>query len=97
MTSVITPVDDGFAEAVDSSLSNTIPWNASSPSNKRMGDRLRITRISRGISEMELSERLGIDRNDLGRYKSGERRLSANLLLRFAKLLQVRLESFFQD
>jgi ribosome-binding protein aMBF1 (putative translation factor) len=97
MTSVITPIDDGFAEAFESPLSNTIPWNASSPSNTRIGNRLRITRVSRGISEMELSKRLGIDRDDLDRYESGEKRLNANLLLRVAKLLKVRLDYFFQD
>jgi hypothetical protein len=97
MTSVITPINDGFAEALDSPLSKAMPWNASSPSNIRIGNRLRIRRVSQGISEREFVERLGIDRNDLHLYESGGKRISANLLLRIAKLLDVRLEHFFAD
>jgi len=97
MTSVITPINDGFAEALDSPLSKTIPWNTTSPSNIRIGNRLRITRVSRGISEKEFSESLGIDGDELHAYESGGKRLNASLLLRIAKLLDVRLEYFFQD
>ena len=54
-------------------------------------------RISHGISEREFSEQLGIGRHDLDLYESGGKRVSANLLLRIAKLLDVQLEYFFQD
>jgi DNA-binding Xre family transcriptional regulator len=97
VTTVITPIDDGFGEALDSDLRKTTPWNTSSPSNIRLGNRLRVMRISHGISEKELSEQLGIDRDDLDLYESGGKRVSANLLLRIAKLLDVQLEYFFQD
>jgi DNA-binding Xre family transcriptional regulator len=97
MTSVITPISDGFAEAFDSPLSKTIPWKTRSPGNIRLGSRLRIKRISNRISEEEFSEHLGIDRNDLDLYESGGKRVNANLLLRIAKLLDVQLEYFFQD
>jgi DNA-binding XRE family transcriptional regulator len=97
MTSVITPINDGFAEALDSPLSKTVPWEARSPSNIRLGNRLHLVRISHGISEKEFSEQLEIDRDDLDLYESGGKRVSANLLLRIAKLLDVQLEYFFQD
>jgi ribosome-binding protein aMBF1 (putative translation factor) len=97
MTSVVTAISDGLAESLDASLSKTAPWTTSSPSNIRIGDRLRLIRKSHGISEKELSERLGIDCEDLNLYESGERRVSASLLLRIAKLLDVRPEYFFQD
>jgi transcriptional regulator with XRE-family HTH domain len=40
---------------------------------------------------------LAIDFRDLNSYESGERRVSASLLLRIAKLLNVRPDYFFQD
>jgi transcriptional regulator with XRE-family HTH domain len=37
------------------------------------------------------------DRDDLNAYEAGAERVSANLLLRIAKLLDVRPDYFFQD
>ena len=53
-------------------------------------------RTSSGISEGELCKKLGIDRDDLDAYEQGVRRVSANLLLRIAKVLDVRPDYFFQ-
>jgi DNA-binding XRE family transcriptional regulator len=96
MTSVVTPINNGLAEALDNPLSKTVPWEARSPSNIRLGNRLRIMRISHGISEKEFGEQLGIDRDGLDLYESGGKRVSANLLLRIAKLLDVQLEFSFR-
>ena len=97
MTSVMMPISGGLAEAADISLSKTAPWSTSSPSNIGIGNRLRLIRESHGISEEEFSVRVGIDYQDLSSYESGGRRVSASLLLRIAKLLDVRPEYFFQD
>lgn len=97
MTSVITPINEGFAEVRESGLSKTIPWNTRSPINIRIGNRVQIRRFSCGISEKEFSEQLGIAHGDLRLFESGEKRISANLLLRIAKLLDTRLEHFFED
>ena len=97
MTSVMTPNNDGLAQFAKPSLSKTTPWSANSPSNIRIGSRLQLIRESHGISEKELSERLKIKCVDLKLYEAGERRVSANLLLRIVKLLDVRPEYFFQD
>ena len=64
--------------------------------NKCLGHRLRVRRTLSGISERELSDKLGIDRDDLNAYEQGTKRVSANLLLRIAKLLNVRPNYFFQ-
>lgn len=97
MTGVMMPISDGLAEGPESSLSKTASWSTSSPSNLRIGKRLRLIRESHGISEKEFSIRLGIDYKDLNSYESGGRRVSASLLLRIARLLDVRPEYFFQD
>ena len=97
MTGMMMPTSDGLAEAPDSSLSKTVPWSTRSPSNIRIGNRLRAIRESHGISGRELSVKLAIDFRDLNSYESGERRVSASLLLRIARLLNVRPDYFFQD
>jgi transcriptional regulator with XRE-family HTH domain len=90
MTSMVTPMD-AFAEAIDDQS------NARSPSNVRIGNRVRIGRVSHGLSEREFSDQLRIGRDDLNLYESGGKRVSANLMFRIAKLLDVQLEYFFQD
>jgi ribosome-binding protein aMBF1 (putative translation factor) len=97
MTGVLMHTSDGLAEARETSLSKTTPWSTNSPSNIRIGNRLRVIRESHGISQKELSVRLAIDFRDLNSYESGERRVSASLLLRIARLLSVRPDYFFQD
>lgn len=97
MTGVMMHTSEGLAEAAESSLSKTTPWSTSSPSNIRIGNRLRIIRESHGISEKEFSLRLAIDFRDLNFYEFGQRRVSAGLLLRIARLLNVGPGYFFQD
>jgi transcriptional regulator with XRE-family HTH domain len=65
-------------------------------SNTCVGHRLRVRRMSRGISEGELCYKLGIDRCDLKAYENGAKRVRANLLLRIAEFLNVRPDHFFQ-
>jgi ribosome-binding protein aMBF1 (putative translation factor) len=96
MTILFAPVADAFVESLDNGKSTAIARNSSSSSNVCVGSRLRVKRTSRGISQQELSERLGIDREVLNAYEAGAKRVSANLLLRIAKLLGVRPDYFFQ-
>jgi len=60
-----------------------------------VGRRLHEKRMSSGVSEGELCQKLGIDPSDLNAYEYGTKRVGANLLLRIAKLLDVRLDYFF--
>jgi transcriptional regulator with XRE-family HTH domain len=61
-----------------------------------IGRRLRARRTAVGISERQLSDKLGSDRDALNAYEQGANRVSANLLLRIAKMLDVRPAYFFQ-
>jgi DNA-binding XRE family transcriptional regulator len=72
------------------------PTTSVRSSNVWIGSRVRVKRTSRGITQQELSELLGIDRNNLAGCESGEERINANLLLRIAKLLDVRPNYFFR-
>ena len=53
--------------------------------------------MARNISSQELSAQLGIDHDEGRAYEAGARRISANLLLRIARLLDVGPDYFFQD
>jgi transcriptional regulator with XRE-family HTH domain len=64
--------------------------------NAAIGSRVRIGRISRGISQQELSRQLEIKSNDLVAYEAGKERINANLLFRIAKLLDLRPDYFFR-
>jgi transcriptional regulator with XRE-family HTH domain len=81
---VLDQAGDAKAIAVTGYTSNSI------------GRRLRAKRTAVGMSERQLSDKLGIDRDDLNAYEQGANRVSANLLLRIAKLLDVRPAYFFQ-
>jgi ribosome-binding protein aMBF1 (putative translation factor) len=96
MTSLATPIADVFVKRPHRGWATTSAQNSSTPSNICVGNRLLVRRTSRGLSQQELSERLGIDRNDLGAYEAGAARINANLLLQIAKLLDVRPDYFLQ-
>jgi predicted transcriptional regulator len=88
---------DTFIELLGEKNSRTVTANSNNPSNICVGSRLRVRRTSLGISEKELGDELGIDPKDVHAYEEGVKRISANLLLRIAKLLDVRLDYFFRD
>jgi len=92
-----TQIADPLVQALYGKDTETSSWNSRSPSNLRIGTRLRTRRISYGISKKELSARLGIDQGDLDLYETGAKRVNAKLLLSIAKLLDVRLDYFFED
>ncbi len=67
-----------------------------SPVDKWIGGRVRIKRTSRGMSQQEFCNLLGLGRNDLAAFEAGEQRINANLLFRIAKSLGVRPDYFFR-
>ena len=77
------------------SVTTVDPTTSAPSSNVWIGSR-RIKRTSRGMTDQELSKLLGIDRNNLAAGEAGEERINANLLLRIAKLLDVRPDYFFR-
>jgi transcriptional regulator with XRE-family HTH domain len=93
MTTLIESSADTLLERSGSAKAAAVSRNSS---NICVGSRLRVGRRSHRISVKELSDKLGIDPDDLHAYEEGVKRVSANLLLRIAKLLDVRPDYFFQ-
>ena len=63
--------------------------------DRSLGGRLRDKRMSSGLSQEQLAEKLGIDPTDVNLYETGAKRISADRLLRIAKALGVRPVYFF--
>ena len=93
MTAFAGSIDDTVIELERARKAATITHNVS---NICVGRRLRVGRTSSGMSERELCDKLGIDRHDLIAYEQGAQRVSANLLLRIAELLDMPPKYFFQ-
>ena len=64
--------------------------------DKSLGRRLCEERRSRGLSQEQLAEKLQIDPRDIRAYESGAKRVSAERLLRIAKVLGVGPVEFFR-
>src|SRR5260370_4336189 len=63
--------------------------------DRSLGIRLRDKRTSSGLSQEQLAAKLQIDSKDINLYEAGAKRISADCLLRIAKVLGVRPVYFF--
>jgi len=63
--------------------------------DRSLGGRLRAKRTSSGLTLEQLANRLDIDPEDILSYETGAKRISADRLLRIAKVLGVRPVYFF--
>ena len=63
--------------------------------DKSIGYQLRAKRMSKGLSQEELAEKLHIHPEDISAYEKGKKRISALRLLHMAEALSVRPTYFF--
>jgi transcriptional regulator with XRE-family HTH domain len=61
-----------------------------------IGERLRLLRNSKGVSQMELGKVLGITFQQVQKYEAGSNRISASALLKAAQCLSVSPLYFFE-
>ena len=73
------------------------PSRAPMPLDVHLGARLRFLRIARGYSREEMARLVGITVGDLRDQERGMKRIRAQLLVKYAELLEVRLSRFFAD
>lgn len=60
-----------------------------------IGARLVSLRKSKGMSQLELSEKTGLDRTYLSRVEAGKQNLTIDTLITICKGLNVTLKEFF--
>ena len=67
------------------------------PVDRSVGRRVRMVRVSRGLSQTALASKLGLTFQQLQKYESGANRVSASRLHDIARILGVEVASFFED
>jgi transcriptional regulator with XRE-family HTH domain len=67
------------------------------PVDRSVGRRVRIMRVSRGMSQTALASQLGLTFQQLQKYERGINRISASKLHDIARILGVEVASFFED
>jgi transcriptional regulator with XRE-family HTH domain len=82
----------GFSRPVDILPPQAMPRRGShTPASEdaRIGQRIKDTRVSRGVQQKALAARLGMGQSVLSRYERGVLRLPSSLLARIASELRV--------
>ena len=67
------------------------------PVDVHVGSRVKLRRISAGISEEELRTALGVTAEQMRAYESGATRIGASLLYDVSRLLKCLPKVFFED
>jgi transcriptional regulator with XRE-family HTH domain len=65
--------------------------------DQSVGRRVRMVRVSRGLSQGALASQLGLTFQQLQKYERGTNRISASKLHDIARILGVEVVSFFED
>lgn len=64
--------------------------------DKHVGNRVRIRRLSLGMSQQELARRLGLTFQQIQKYEKGANRIGASRLYEIAGQLDVKVSFFFE-
>ena len=67
------------------------------PTDKLVGDNIRLKRVCLGLSQANVAEELGITAQQVQKYEKGKNRVGASRLEQIAKILKVTPTFFFQD
>ena len=67
------------------------------PVDRSVGRRVRMVRVSRGLSQSALASQLGLTFQQLQKYEKGTNRISASKLHDIARILGVEVATFFED
>ncbi|MBZ6074904.1 helix-turn-helix domain-containing protein [Microvirga puerhi] len=65
--------------------------------DRRIGERIRLQRLARDMSQQALAEALGITFQQIQKYERGTNRVSASRLQEIARVLQVPVMFFFDE
>ena len=63
---------------------------------KALGERIRLARLSRGITGLEIGSKLGISEQQVLKYERGEARIPLDRLVTIAELTEMQLPFFLE-
>ena len=61
-----------------------------------IGEKMKKIRLARNFSQQDIADKMGVSRQYVSRWESNERRVNAEQLIQFAKIVGVTLD-FFSD
>jgi len=64
---------------------------------KELGDRIRVLRLDKGLSQEQLGERSGLHTNYIGQIERGEKNLTIESLQKISRSLDIPLEQLFHS
>jgi transcriptional regulator with XRE-family HTH domain len=67
------------------------------PIDKQVGERVRMRRITCGVTQVQLADKLGITFQQIQKYEKGFNRIGASRLHQIAQALEVPVAFFFED
>lgn len=62
--------------------------------NTDIGEKMKKVRVARGYLQSDISEAMGVSRQLVSRWESGERNINADQLIEYAKVVGVTLDYF---
>ena len=65
--------------------------------NLKIGDRIRLARAIRKVSQPKLAEYIGKTFQQVQKYEYGTNRVSAAVLVKIAQSLEIDIKFFFED
>ena len=74
-----------------------MPMRKSGPLDAMLGARIQMLRLSRGISQAALAEKIGVSFQQVQKYERGTHRVGTNRLARIASVLDVSVTEFFES
>jgi transcriptional regulator with XRE-family HTH domain len=74
----------------------SVPQKSPSPIDKHVGSRVRVRRLSVGMSQSRLAAALGLTFQQVQKYEKGMNRISASRLLEIGRLLEAPVAYFFE-
>jgi transcriptional regulator with XRE-family HTH domain len=73
-----------------------MPRNGPHPTDRHVGQRVRMRRLMLGMSQTTLGDALGLTFQQVQKYEKGSNRISASRLQRSSEILQVPIAFFFE-
>lgn len=59
-----------------------------------LGQKIKHLRTLRKLTQQEIAEKMGVARNTVSQWETGERKMSAEQLIKFAQIVRVTLDYF---
>lgn len=74
-----------------------MPTHSSTRKVNLVGARIRALRKDRRLTQMELSEKIGVAQSDLSRMEQGEYKVGLDTLFRLLQVFDLKIGEFFEE